>query len=365
MDETHLYRQIAEQIRQEILNGRLKPGDRLRSVRKMASEWNCTVGTIQRAYGELARQGLVTSRAGQGTRVAEQPHFQGEKALRRAGLVHRAEAFLLEALTAGYSLPEVESATRQAMDRWRTLEQEPGEVDETVLRFSGSHDLALTWLAGQFSEIAPGYGLQLSFSGSLGGLMALAEGRADLAGSHLWDADSGSFNAPYIRRLFPGRRMALITLAHRRIGLILPEGNPMGIHSLEDLARPGLRFANRQEGSGTRVWLDAALRRSGISPERIEGYDQEARQTHSAVAQAVAEGRAQAGIGLEAAALSFELDFVFLTHDRYDLVAPEALVEQPPLQALQGWLQQARTREQIRSLGGYDTSGSGELAWVE
>jgi len=365
MDETPLYRRIAEQIRQEILTGKLKPGDRLSPLRQMSSEWNCTVGTIQRAYQELARQGLVTSRSGQGTRVAARPHMQGDKALRRAGLVHRAEAFLLEALTAGYSLPEVEAATRQAMDRWRTLEQEPGEVDESVLRFSGSHDLALTWLAGQFSEIAPGYSLQLRFTGSLGGLMALAEGRADLAGSHLWDADSGAFNAPYVRRLFPGKRMALLTLAHRRIGLILPEGNPQGIQGLEDLTRPGLRFANRQEGSGTRVWLDAALRRSGISPERIDGYAQEARQTHSAVAQAVAEGRAQAGIGLEAAALSFGLDFVFLTHDRYDLVAPEALLESAPLQALQRWLKQPGTREQIRSLGGYDTAESGELTWVE
>ena len=66
MDEQHLYRQISETIRQEILGGRLKPGDRLPSVRELAEKWNCTVGTIQHAYRELTEQGLVTSRAGQG-----------------------------------------------------------------------------------------------------------------------------------------------------------------------------------------------------------------------------------------------------------------------------------------------------------
>lgn len=364
MDEPHLYRQIAETIRHDILEGNLKPGDRLLSVRELAAQWNCTVGTVQRAYGELVRQGLVTSRAGQGTRVAGSPQIQGEKALRRASLIHRAESFLLEVLNAGYSLPEVEAATRQAMERWRSLEQEPDEREEAVLRFAGSHDMALTWLAGEFSEISPGYSLRLTFAGSLGGLIALVEGKADLAGSHLWDADSDTYNAPFVHRLFPGKRLALVTLAQRRLGLILPEGNPQGIRGLEDLSRPGLRFANRQEGSGTRVWLDAALRRAGVAVEAIEGY-QEARFTHSAVAQAVAEGRADAGIGLEAAALSFGLDFLFLTLERYDLVIPETSLKLDPVQDLLAWLQKPEAREMIKKLGGYEVAETGRQTWVE
>jgi molybdate-binding protein/DNA-binding transcriptional regulator YhcF (GntR family) len=364
MDEPHLYRQISESIRQEILNGRWKAGDRLPSVREMAEQWNCTIGTIQHAYRELAQQGLVTSRAGQGTRVVESPPALKEATpLRRAMLIHRAEAFLLEVLTGGYSLDEVDQAMRQAMDRWRMVERQEAPRNERVLRFSGSHDLALTWLASHFPEIAPGYSLEIQFSGSLGGLIALAEGKADLAGCHLWDEESGLYNTPFIRRLLPGKRMAVVTLASRRLGLILPPGNPAEIQGLADLARPGLRFTNRQSGSGTRVWLDIALRRLGIDSGRIAGYESE-KMTHSAVAQAVAEDEADAGIGLEGAALSYGLDFLFLTYDRYDLVVPEAMMETPAMAALVAWLNRPATRQVIESLGGYDAGSTGQVEWV-
>jgi molybdate-binding protein/DNA-binding transcriptional regulator YhcF (GntR family) len=363
MDEPHLYRQISETIRREILNGRWKAGDRLPSVREMAERWNCTIGTIQHAYQELSRQGLVTSRAGQGTKVVESLPVLNDTPLRRAMLIHRAEAFLLEVLTGGYRLEEVDQAIRQAMDRWRMVESQAEPRAEHVLRFSGSHDLALTWLASHFPEIAPGYSLELSFSGSLGGLIALAEGSADLAGSHLWDEESGLYNVPFIRRLLPGKRVALITLANRRLGLILPPGNPANIQSLADLAQPGLRFVNRQPGSGTRVWLDIALRRQGLETARIAGYATE-KMTHSAVAQAVAENEAHAGIGLEGAALSYGLDFLFLTHDRYDLVAPQAVMETPPVAALVAWLKQPSTRQIIEDLGGYEAGSTGQVEWV-
>jgi molybdate-binding protein/DNA-binding transcriptional regulator YhcF (GntR family) len=363
MDEPHLYRQIAETIRQEIFNGRWKAGDRLPTVREMAATWSCTIGTIQHAYQELARQGLVTSRAGQGTRVVENPPVQADTPLRWALLVHRAEAFLLEVLTGGYRLDEVDQAFRQAMDRWRLAEQDVQPAEAGVLRFAGSHDLALTWMASHFPEIAPGYTLQLTFSGSLGGLMALAQGRADLAGCHLYDEESGQYNAPFIRRLLPGRRTALIALANRRLGLILPPGNPGGIEGLAGLVTPGLRFVNRQAGSGTRVWLDQALSKLDLDPGRIVGYDSE-KMTHSAVARAVAEGEADAGLGLEAAALSYGLDFVFLTHERYDLAATEAALDTPALQALVGWLQDPPARQLLERLGGYDLSPLGQVEWV-
>ena len=170
MEDTPLYHRIAETLRQNIMSGELKPGDRLPSVREMAEQWDCTIGTAQRAYRELVRQGLVTSRPGQGTRVVERPRLQGETTLRRMALIHRAEAFLLEVVTAGYSLDDVERAVHQAMDRWRSVEVEVEPPPEKILRFSGSHDLVLPWLAGQFPDITGGYSLQASFTGRLGGL---------------------------------------------------------------------------------------------------------------------------------------------------------------------------------------------------
>ncbi len=365
MDKTPLYLQIADAIRQELLAGTLRPGDPLLPVREMAERWGCTPGTVQQAYKELARQGLAVSRAGQGTRVgAALPAQPPDRTpLRRASLVHQAEAFLLEVLAAGHTPAEAEAAFRAALDRWRALAEKPGRVPATALRFVGSHDPAISLVAGRFPEICPGCALELAFTGSLGGLIALAEGKADLAGSHLWDEESDTYNAPFIRRLLPGRRVALLTLARRRLGLIVPPGNPANLADLADLTRPGLRMVNRGRGTGTRVWLDAQLMRRGIVPHAISGYEQEA-STHAEVASAVAEGRADVGLAVEAAAIAYGLGFVFLTTESYDLVIPAETWEAPPVQALAAWLRTEDARVVIGGLGGYETAETGRAVWV-
>ncbi|MGB9777264.1 MAG: substrate-binding domain-containing protein [Anaerolineae bacterium] len=360
MDEAPLYQQVAESLRQEILSGHLRPGDPLPPVREMARRWHCTVGTVQRAYQELARQGLVIARRGQGTRVAGEAPASGP--LRHAALVHQAESFLLRVISAGYEPAEVEQAVRLALDRWRALTREPPAPEAAVLRFSGSHDLLLARVAAQFSSIAPGYTLRLTFTGSLGGLMALAQGIADLAGCHLWDAESDTYNVPFVRRLLPGRRVALVTLAHRRVGLLLAPGNPLGLQGLADLARPGLRFVGRPRGTGTRVWLDAQMRRLGLawpSEPTLEVA------THSELAQALAEGRADVGLGIEAAARVWGLDFVPLTRERYDLVIPAEIWETPPVAALARWLASEEPRALLTDLRGYETEATGRVEWVE
>ena len=366
MEEHFIYQRIANTIRQQILTGSLKSGERIPSVREMAIHWDCTIGTVQRGYQELSNQGLVISRPGQGTRVASQSAaVQGrELALRRAFLVHRAEDYLLEMLTAGYSLPDVEDAVRQAMDRWRAASPEIPPPQTRTLRFVGSHDLVITWLASHFTEIAPGYHLSLNFTGSLGGLIALAEGKADIAGSHLWDEETDTYNLPFVRRVLPGKRVAIFTLAQRRLGLLVPFGNPANIHTLADLASPDLRFVNRQPGSGTRLWLDTVLSKAGIQTKKILGYHEE-KMTHSAIARTVAEGHADVGIELEAAARSYNLDFIPLTLDRYDLVIPAEVISLEPLQKLIEWLRQNSTRKTIGDLGGYVTELTGRLEWSD
>ncbi len=367
MDESYLYQKIAESIRQDILSGRLQPGDRLPAVRQMCARWNCTPGTVQRAYNELSRQGLLVSRAGQGTQVGEAippAQAQTQIVLRQASLVHRAEAFLLETLTAGHTLEEVQIALQLAMDRWRTLEHHQRTPLRRALRFVGSHDPLLNALAAQFHEVVPGCALQIAYTGSQGGLQALAEGRADLAGCHLWDPHSGSYNRTAVQKALPGRKMALLTLAHRRLGLIIPPGNPLKLSGLSDLAQPRVRFVNRQPGSGTRVWLDAMLERAGIDPQYIQGYSDE-RLTHSDVARAVAEGAASTGLGLESAALAYGLDFIFLTRERYDLVAPAETLSQPPLDALANWLASSAGKGFISRFPGYENQEAGQIHLVD
>ena len=261
--------------------------------------------------------------------MISQVKAQEQGTLRRAHLVNRSEAFLLEALTSGYSLVEIQEAIDMAMDRWRTINTPHPDQPVETLRFAGSHDMVINELARFFfGQVVQGVTLQLTYNGSLGGLIALVEGKADLAGCHLWDAESDTYNSPFVRRLLPGKEVTMLTLAHRRQGLTVAPGNPHNIHRLADLARPGVRFVNRQPGSGTRVWLDAVLSREEIDPVSIKGYDDE-RLTHSAVARAVAEGSADVGLGLETASHAFGLDFVFLNRERYDLIMRQEMANHP------------------------------------
>lgn len=356
-----LYRQIADSIRREILERRLRPGDRLPPVREMAHRWRCTVGTVQRAYQELTREGLTVGRRGQGTRVAGEA--VAPTPLRRAALIHQAEAFILRSVAEGYSPAEVEQALQLALDRWRALAQEAQPPDGRMLRFVGSHDLAVARIAARFADIAPNYTLHLTFAGSLGGLIALVQSAADLAGSHLWDAETDTYNVPFVRRLLPGRRVALLTLAHRRVGLIVASGNPLGLSGLPDLARPGLRFVRRPPGTGTRVWLDARIRQLGIPLPRQEAGLEVA--THTELALLIASGRADAGLGIEAAALACGLDFVPLTRQRYDLVIPAENWERTPIPSLADWLASPQALSLIADLGGYDTEETGKVMWIE
>jgi len=363
MDQAHLYQQIVDSIRNDILAGALQPGASLPSMRKMTEKWNCTTGTIMRAYHELAGQGLVVSHVGKGTKVVDSLPELNLTPLKRAVLYNRIEALLLELMTSGYTPDEVEHSLRVALDRWRTFTVKPAEYSPNVLRFVGSHDPAMTLIAAHYQEVTEGFTIQLSFTGSLGGLIALEEKNADLAGCHLWDETTDTYNEAFVRKLLPGQKIALLTLANRRMGLIVAPGNPCGISGLKDLARPGVRFVNRQPGSGTRVWLDAQLHRCGIDPAHITGYRDE-KKTHSEVAGAISNGQADVGLGVETAALAFGLDFIFLTVERYDLAIPSEKWNTEPVQALKKWLNTARAKAAINDLGGYDTSRTGKMTWV-
>ena len=220
----------------------------------------------------------------------------------------------------------------------------------------------MTWLASHFSDLVPDYSLRMAFQGSLGGLMALAAGEADIAGCHLWDEETRSYNESYVRRLFPGRRMPLVTLAQRRVGLVMAPGNPHNVHGLRDLRRQNVRFVNRQTGSGTRVWLDVELRKAGLSSTAINGYEREV-TTHSEVAGLVAEGEADTGLALEGSALAYGLDFLPLALETYDLAVPD--LDAPGVAELIAWLATPEAAEVVASFGGYLAAETGRVRWVE
>jgi molybdate-binding protein/DNA-binding transcriptional regulator YhcF (GntR family) len=365
--DAYLYEQIAETVRLRIAQGELQPGERLPAVREMARQWGCTPGTVSRAYAILAEEGLVTGHRGSGTSVTESPLPPQQSLHHWATLINRSERFLLEAVAQGYSPPQVQSALSIALARWQTLQETaPTAVtrpSEARLRFVGSHDLTIDILAQQIAAAVQPYQLSLSFRGSLGGLMALARGEAEISGIHLWDEATDSYNIPFVQRVLPGARVALVTLAYRSIGLILPPGNPQKLVTLADLAGEGVRWANRQAGSGTRVWVDGQLRRLGIDTEKIDGYDQE-KTTHLEVAQAVQDGSATAGLGIYAAAAAYSLDFIPLNQEIYQLAIPETVWQTGTGEALLAVLRSAEFTAAVETLGGYDTAATGELVWV-
>lgn len=364
----HLYQEIAESLRQQIASGDLPPGARLPSVRETARQWRCTPGTVSRAYRQLADEGLIDGHRGGGTRVTDSVLAEYPPQLRWAELVNRAEQYLLEALAAGHGAHESQAALSIAISRWRALQEAtPAEAAEPAaqapLRFAGSHDLAVELLIQRLQERAPGQGPQAAFVGSLGGLMALARDEADIAGVHLWDAMTGTYNLPYVRRLLPGRRLALVTLAHRALGLIVPPGNPQGVGRLEDLIGDGVRWVNRQSGSGTRVWLDDQLVEKGVDHAQIEGYER-LETTHMGVAQAVRSGQATAGLGIQAAAAAYGLQFVPLTEEVYQLVVPETLWDSPVWQAVLATIRSESFRSAVAELKGYNVAAAGQAVWV-
>ena len=219
--------------------------------------------------------------------------------------------------------------------------------------FSGSHDLALDGIARHLEKHLAMFSLPV---GSLEGLINLRQGLCQVSGSHLLD-ESGEYNTPFIRHLFPDRDMEIFTLAYRTQGLMLANGNPKNIKKVSDIAGPNVRFVNRNAGSGTRLWFDAELRRLQIPAEKIRGYDR-AVITHSDAASAVQSSRADAALGLQAAAHIYGLDFIPLFEERYDLVLPRE--NERTLRPLLDHLQTATFRNELDVLTGYNTSHSGE-----
>jgi putative molybdopterin biosynthesis protein len=231
------------------------------------------------------------------------------------------------------------------------------EIARTIV-VVGSHDLVLDLAASALRARDPGVTLASSNVGSLGGLVAVRDGLCHLAGSHLLDPQTGEYTLPYLDRVMPDRATAVIRLVHREQGLIVAPGNPLGLTGIDDVARPGLRYVNRQPGAGTRVLLDVELSRRGISPTGVDGYARE-EHTHLGVAAAVAAGRADCGLGVLAAARAFGLGFVSVTREPYDLVLAAERLADPVLEPLLALLEDGGFRAEVEALGGYDTAEMG------
>jgi putative molybdopterin biosynthesis protein len=233
------------------------------------------------------------------------------------------------------------------------------QIENTVV-VVGSHDNTLDVLANQIKVRDCRFGLSSSNVGSLGGLMTLRNGYCHTAGCHLLDTETGTYNVSYIRRYLPNMRVKLVNLVYRDQGLMVPKGNPKGIKGIEDLARDGISFVNRQAGSGTRILLDYRLGSFNAKPESIKGYDQE-EFTHMSVAVTVLSGAADTGLGIYAAAKALDLDFIPIVTEEYDLVIPEEFFGDDKIELMLEVIRSEAFKKQVDQMGGYDTSKTGSV----
>jgi putative molybdopterin biosynthesis protein len=238
-------------------------------------------------------------------------------------------------------------------------------LDAWLLQHSESHAVARAWpniLAGSHDPLLDwalresGAGLASFFDGSLDGLERLARGDAIAAGVHLVEGDS--WNVGHIERRLGGEPVVLIEWARRQQGLILPAGNPAGVAGAGGLA--GRRLIPRQREAGSFLLLQQLLEAEGLSLDAVDVVDPPAR-TEADVAIAIADGKAEVGLGLAAMARQFRLDFVPLVRERYDLLIWRRAFFEPPLQRLFAFCRTAAFAARARDLGGYDIGDFGRV----
>ena len=227
------------------------------------------------------------------------------------------------------------------------------EGDQPVLTVFASHDLALPALRDQVRD-AQRLHVELQFCGSVDALQALSDGRCQVAGFHVPALPQGSarFAAAMKPRLHPGQHK-LIACLRRTQGLIVAAGNPLQLDGLPALARRGVRFLNRQIGSGTRLLTEHLMAEAGVDPTLVAGWHADSENSHVAVAASIASGLADAGVGIAAAAHRFGLGFVPLVEEDYFLVCLKDALDQLPVVRLRQALVDRHWRDAVDAMPGY------------
>ena len=231
-----------------------------------------------------------------------------------------------------------------------------------ILRIHANHGFAVETLRPYLLQA--GVLTEFKYCGSVEAVAGLHDDSCDIAG---FAVPIGEFEAAVLqhyRHWLAAGSLRLIHVSTRRQGLMVAAGNPLKIYEAKDLARPGVRFINRQFGSGTRLLLDLLLRREGIAHEHINGYEQ-CEATHSAVAAFVASGMADAAYGVETPARQFKLDFIPSQIERYFFVCDERSLVAPAVEPLRAILRGAAYRAAVNLLPGYQSDGSGEVLTLQ
>ena len=224
----------------------------------------------------------------------------------------------------------------------------------------GSHDPLLDELGDMLHMASNDVYMSSSHVGSMGGIMAIRRGEAHAAGCHLLDTETGLYNLAFMKKYFPNGGVKLIRCVGRQQGLMVAGGNPLGIEKFSDIAKEGIRYVNRQKGSGTRILTDYLCKQDHLDVTSIYGYDRE-ELTHTSVAAQIASGSADAGMGIYSAAKLYDLDFIPICIEEYDLIIPDHAWDTPQVTQLIETLKSDAFKDKILSMGGYTIENPGEI----
>jgi putative molybdopterin biosynthesis protein len=217
------------------------------------------------------------------------------------------------------------------------------------------------FLAGEHIRKHDQENLVTCLMGSSIALNALKRGEVHVAGIHLAEESSGSWELPNLKNSLDDMDCMVVTFAHWEEGFIVSKGNPKKIRTVSDIAKSSVKIVNRELGSGARRLLDKQLAAGRIKPNRVKGYKEEV-LSHLDVASRIKAGLADTGVGVRAAASIAGLDFVPLQRERYDLVIPKDYYESlSGLQVLLDMMVSKPFRDELEALGGYDTREMGRV----
>lgn len=225
----------------------------------------------------------------------------------------------------------------------------------SLLRIHASHGFAIQALHEALGRA--GIVTELRYCGTSEAVASLAMGACEVAGFHVPQGEFESTAMTHYAQWLKPDSQRLINVATRRLGLMVAQGDPKKIYGLRDLARPEVRFINRQSGSGTRFLLDLLLQKEGLDASCVHGYEH-CELTHAAVAAYVASGMADVGFGVETPARQFKLDFVPIQTERYFLVCEARCLAEPAVRDMLATVKGEAFKAAVNRLPGYQVDDS-------
>lgn len=235
------------------------------------------------------------------------------------------------------------------------------KINNTIISI-GSHDIVMDIINDELIKESFGkINLSSTHVGSFQGLLSIRKGESHISPIHLFDVESETYNIPFINK-YIDQNVALIKLVKRTQGLIVKKGNPLNIKSIKDLVN--VRYINRQKGSGTRILFDYLIKKDNINKSDINGYERE-EFTHMSLAKAIDNGDADCGLGVYSAAHIFDLDFIPICEEDYDLLLKEDMLESQYIEHLLSTINKESFRKRVENLGGYNLKNMGEIVRIK